>query len=59
MSYDFTVVHIQVYVIIITYLRRYVTYQTEFDVRYNPFLVPYTLHVTRISPYKHWTLHVI
>jgi hypothetical protein len=29
---------------------------TEFDVRYNPFLVPYTLHVTRISPYKHWTL---
>jgi hypothetical protein len=28
----------------------------HFDVRYNPHLVPYTLHVTRISPYKHWTL---
>jgi hypothetical protein len=32
---------------------------SQFDVRYNPFLVPYTLHVTRISPYKHWTRHVI
>jgi hypothetical protein len=29
---------------------------TEIDVRYNPFFVPYTLHVTRHSPYKHWTL---
>jgi hypothetical protein len=28
----------------------------QFDVRYNPFLVPYSLHVTRIIPYKHWTL---
>jgi hypothetical protein len=28
----------------------------QFDVRYNPLLVPYTLHVTRVSPYKHWTL---
>jgi hypothetical protein len=27
----------------------------QYDVRYNPFLVPYTLHVTRISPCKHWT----
>jgi hypothetical protein len=26
------------------------------DVRYNPLLMPYTLHVTRVSPYKHWTL---
>jgi hypothetical protein len=112
MSYDFTVVHIQVYVIIITYLRRYLTYlhnsmsviipswcpihrtshglfyintgpchdicckcctytgisnqhsvspslidiSRQFDVRYNPHLVPYTLHVTRVSPYKHCTL---
>jgi hypothetical protein len=32
---------------------------TEFDVRYNPLRVLYTLHVTRISPYKHCTLHVI
>jgi hypothetical protein len=31
----------------------------QFDVRYNPLLVPYTLHVTRVSPYKHWTLHII
>jgi hypothetical protein len=31
----------------------------QFDVGYNPLLVLYTLHVTRISPYKHWTLHVI
>jgi hypothetical protein len=31
----------------------------HFDVRYNPHLVPYTQHVTRVSPYKHWTLHVI
>jgi hypothetical protein len=29
---------------------------TWFDVRYNPLLVPYTLHVTRISPYKHRSL---
>jgi hypothetical protein len=28
----------------------------QFDVRYNPLLVPYTLHVTRIIPYKQWTL---
>jgi hypothetical protein len=28
----------------------------QFDVRYNPLLVLYTLHVTLISPYKHWTL---
>jgi branched-subunit amino acid transport protein AzlD len=28
----------------------------QFDVSYNPLLVLYTLHVTRISPYKHWTL---
>jgi hypothetical protein len=28
----------------------------QFDVRYNPLLVPYTLHVTRIRLYKHWTL---
>jgi hypothetical protein len=28
---------------------------TEIDVRYNLLLVPYTLHVTRIIPYKHWT----
>jgi hypothetical protein len=28
----------------------------QFDVRYNPLLVLYTLYVTRISPYKHWTL---
>jgi hypothetical protein len=112
MSYDFTVVHIQVYVINITYLRRYLTYLHNsmcviipswcrihctslglfhintgrchviwcyccsytgisnhhnvspllfdisglFDVRYNPFLVPYTLHVDRISPYNHWSL---
>jgi hypothetical protein len=31
----------------------------QFDVRYNPLLVPYALPVTRISPNKHWTLHVI
>jgi hypothetical protein len=31
----------------------------QFDVGYNPLLVLYTLHVTRISPYKHWSLHVI
>jgi hypothetical protein len=31
----------------------------QFDVRYNPFLVPDTLHVARISPYKHWSCHVI
>jgi hypothetical protein len=117
MSYDFTVVHIQVKVIIITYLRRYLTYQQksmyviipswcrihctsprlfhintgrsyvicfyccsytgicnqhnvspslfyisrQFDVGYNPLLVLYTLHVTRIIPYKHRTLscHII
>jgi hypothetical protein len=29
---------------------------TYFDVHYNPILVPYTLHVTRVSAYKHWTL---
>jgi hypothetical protein len=28
----------------------------QFDVCYNPLLVPYTLHVTRVSTYKHWTL---
>jgi hypothetical protein len=28
----------------------------QFDVHCNPFLVPYTLHVTRMSPYKHWSL---
>jgi hypothetical protein len=110
--YNFTVIHIQVSVINITYLRRYLTYlnnsmcvtipswcrihctlvglvhintgrchviwfyccsytgisnqhnvspslfdiSRELYVRYNPFLVPYTLHVTRISPYKHWSL---
>jgi hypothetical protein len=117
MSYGFTVFHIQVQVINVTYLRRYLTYlgnsmcviipswcrinytslglvhintgpfhviwfyccsytgisnqhnvspslfhiSRQFDVRYNPFLVPYTQHVTRISPYKHWTLscHII
>jgi hypothetical protein len=113
--YDFTVVHIQVKVIVITYLRRYLTFlgnsmcviipswcrihytsiglvhiitgpfhviwfyccsytgisnhhnvspslfhiSWQFDVRYIPFLVPNTLHVDRMSPYKHWTLHVI
>jgi hypothetical protein len=33
----------------------------QFDVRYNPFLVTYTLYATRISPYKHWCLscHII
>jgi hypothetical protein len=31
----------------------------QFDVGYNPLLVLYTLHVTRVSPYKHWTLYVI
>jgi hypothetical protein len=33
----------------------------QFDVRYNPLLVPYTLHVTRISPNKHLSLscHII
>jgi hypothetical protein len=112
MSYVFTVVHIPVNGINITYLRRYLTYlgnsmcviipsccrihctslgifhintgpchviclyccsytgisnqhnvcpslfdiSRQFDVRYNPLLVPYTLHVTRIIPYKHWTL---
>jgi hypothetical protein len=115
MSYDFNIVHIQVSVIIIMYLPRYLTYlgnsmcviipswcrihctsfglvhintgpchviwfyccsytgisnqhnvspslfniSKYFDVRYNPFLVPYTMHVTRIIPYKHWALHVI
>jgi hypothetical protein len=28
----------------------------QFDVSYNPLLVLYTLHVTRISPYIHWAL---
>jgi hypothetical protein len=28
----------------------------QFDVRYYPFLVPYTPHDSRISIYKHWTL---
>jgi hypothetical protein len=28
----------------------------QFDVSYNPLLVPYTPHDTRISPLKHWTL---
>jgi hypothetical protein len=28
----------------------------QFDVRYNPLLMPYTLHVTRISLYKNWSL---
>jgi hypothetical protein len=27
----------------------------QLDARYNPFLVPYTRHVTRISSHKHWT----
>jgi hypothetical protein len=27
-----------------------------FDVRYYPFLVPYTPHDSRISIYKHWSL---
>jgi hypothetical protein len=31
----------------------------QFDVRYNPHLEPYTLQGTRVSPYKHWTLHII
>jgi hypothetical protein len=31
----------------------------QFDVRYNPLQVLYALHVTRISPYRHWTLDVI
>jgi hypothetical protein len=31
----------------------------QFDVGYNPLLVLYTLHVTRVSPYKHWTHYVI
>jgi hypothetical protein len=33
----------------------------QFDVRYNPLLVSYTLHVTRISLYKYWTqsCHII
>jgi hypothetical protein len=31
----------------------------QFDVRYNPLLVSYTLHVTRVSTYKHWSCHVI
>jgi hypothetical protein len=111
MSYDFAAVHIQVSVINIMYLRRYLTYlhnsmfviipscsrihctslglvhtntgpchviwfyccsytcisnqhkvspslfdiSRQFDVRYNPFLVPYTLHVARVRTYKHWT----
>jgi hypothetical protein len=29
---------------------------SQCDVRYNPLLVPYTLHVTHVSPYKHWSL---
>jgi hypothetical protein len=28
----------------------------QFDVRYNPLIVPYTPHVTRFSLYQHWTL---
>jgi hypothetical protein len=112
MSYDFTVVHIQVKVMNITYLRRYLTYlgnsvcvtvpswchihrtsprlfyinrgpchvmwfygcsytgvsnhhnvspslndtSRQFDVRYNPLLVPHTPHVIRICLNKHWTL---
>jgi hypothetical protein len=28
----------------------------QFDVRYNPLIVPYTPHVTGFSLYKHWTL---
>jgi hypothetical protein len=28
----------------------------QFNVHYNPLLVPYTAHVTPISQYKHWTL---
>jgi hypothetical protein len=28
----------------------------QLDVRYKSLSVPYTLDVTRISPYKHWTL---
>jgi hypothetical protein len=28
----------------------------QLDEHYNPLLVPYTPHVTRISLYKHWTL---
>jgi hypothetical protein len=33
----------------------------QFDVRYNPLLLPYPLHATRIRIYKHWTLsfHII
>jgi hypothetical protein len=31
----------------------------QFDVRYNALLVPYTLQVTRVSTYKHWSCHVI
>jgi hypothetical protein len=33
----------------------------KFDVRYNPFLLPYPLHATRIRVYKHWTLsfHIV
>jgi hypothetical protein len=31
----------------------------QFEVRYNPLLVPYTLHVARISPNKHWSCHVV
>jgi hypothetical protein len=112
MSYDLAAVHIQVSVINIKYLRRYLTYlhnaicliipswcrihctslglfhintgrshvtcfyccsytgirnqhnvspslfdiSRQFDVGHNPLLVLYTLHVTRISPYKHWSL---
>jgi hypothetical protein len=112
MSYDFTIVHIQVSVIIITYLPRYLKYlgnsmcviipswcrihctslglvhintgpchviyffccsytgisnqhnvspllfdiYRQFDVGYNPLLVPYTPHVTRVSTYKLWSL---
>jgi hypothetical protein len=32
---------------------------TYFDVHYNPLLALYTLHVTRVSTYKHWSCHVI
>jgi hypothetical protein len=28
----------------------------QFDVRYNPLIVPYTPHFTRFSPHNHWTL---
>jgi hypothetical protein len=29
---------------------------SQCDVRYNALLVKYTLHVTRVSSYKHWSL---